>query len=615
VSYIPKWVLEPDPRLYITGKPLFLDFETTNLDKGDPTNLHNSLVLACWKEGWDGEVVAKWGNEFEQGDLLDAINRCDFIVAHNAKFEIQWLMRCGVSPEKVICYDTMLAEYVIGGNRWIFSKLGLDAIMTRRRMVGKTGPAPLMIKAGVCPTAIPREWLERYCRWDVEMLVLLMRAQLSDMEGTRLLPVTYSRCLLTPFLADMGFEGLQLEHARVAALYDEVKAEYDRCERELNLITGGISLTSRIQLAVYLYETLGFSELVQRRGGRWEPQRTPSGDRMTDADTIAALKAETAAQREFLDKFKHYKGLYNKLTKYMNKFVKCCAEDGGFLQGLINQTNSTTHRLTSTGLKYKTNFQNIERKLKRLFKARRVGWKIGEGDGAQLEFRFAGHLCRDMKVLDDALKGADVHAYTASVLTAAGQATDRQGAKPHTFKPLYGGSSGTPAEQAYYAAFKAKYTEVAATQQRWIDATLNTKQLDTEWGLIYYFPDTRMTQSGYVTNTPSICNYPVQAFATAEFIPLAVVWAWHRIKRTCADRIVLVNTIHDSIVGEVAPGAEELWVDVMNEALTSGGRHMIKALYGIDLLCTLGCGVKLADYWGEGEELKYQEVLPCKLAA
>ena len=67
----------------------------------------------------------------------------------------------------------------------------------------------------------------------------------------------------------------------------------------------------------------------------------------------------------------------------------------------------------------------------------------------------AGFLAKDSQVFKDVLDGTDVHSYTASIIGCS-----RQDAKAHTFKPLYGGVSGTRNQQAYYQRFKEKYEQV-----------------------------------------------------------------------------------------------------------------------------------------------------------
>src|SRR5207302_5590559 len=174
----------------------------------------------------------------------------------------------------------------------------------------------------------------------------------------------------------------------------------------------------------------------------------------------------------------------------------------------INQTVTDTHRLSSSGRRGGFQFHNFDRAFKPLFRARGAGSVMVEADAPQLEFRAAAFLGNDEVAKRDIIEGADIHAFTASILK-----TSRQNAKPHTFKPLYGGMSGTAAEKRYYAAFRAKYKGVYEEQTRWTWEVLNKKQLRIASGLIFYWPDTEISRSGYISNTSSIFNYPVQSFA------------------------------------------------------------------------------------------------------
>lgn len=112
-------------------------------------------------------------------------------------------------------------------------------------------------------------------------------------------------------------------------------------------------------------------------------------------------------------------------------------DDGSWiLHANFNQCMTATGRLSSNS----PNFQNQPRgdtfPVRRAIVSRFVNGVIGEADYAQLEFRGAGQLSGDRQLIKDVEDGLDVHAYTASVLTAAGQETTRQQAKTRTFKPL-----------------------------------------------------------------------------------------------------------------------------------------------------------------------------------
>ena len=601
---LPAFVREPNPEIYRTGVPLFLDFETTNLDKGSALNPHNRIVLACWQLGWDGEVQHKWGNEFEQQELLECLREADFLVAHNAKFESQWLARCGLELQNLLLYDTMLAEYVVGGNRWKTNLLSLDACAKRNGIGGKLSVVSRMIKAGIPTEDIPQAWLLRYCQQDVHLLSRLMRRQLQTI-SPKLLPVVYSRCMLTPVLADLETNGMALDAELINSLASTLETRLVELESQTNRRASGVNLNSPKQMAAFLYDQLGFAEPTIRRRGTTIPDRTPSGLRKTDGDTVAALECTTAQQREFKALFEEARDVGQQLSKYLRKFSECVRDNAGVLYAAFHQTQTFTHRLSSSGAKYKVQFQNFPRAYKKFFRAKRPGWLVGEADGAQLEFRAAGHLGRDEAIKRDVADGVDVHRVTADTMTDAGQYTERQEAKPHTFKPLYGGQSGTEAEKAYYQYFREKYPGIAAAQSRWIDRVLTDKLLETEWGLVYYWPDTRMDRSGYITNTTSICNYPVQAFATAEIIPFALICMWHRLKRSTY-QMQLVNTVHDSIIAELPPEEQQAFHDLARQCMIYDAEDMVRRLYGIELFVPLGCGVKIGEHWGVGDEFKYE---------
>src|SRR5687768_10222802 len=149
-----------------------LDFETTNLDKGSALNPDNRLLLACWDVvESDGTITrkSKWGDEYDMSELEEDIRGAQFIVAHNAKFELQWLKRCGIDLRDVLVFDTYLAEWVIASNRRNQWDMSLDGCATRYELGAKLHLASKCIEAGVCPSQIPTVWLEPYCYMDVEL--------------------------------------------------------------------------------------------------------------------------------------------------------------------------------------------------------------------------------------------------------------------------------------------------------------------------------------------------------------------------------------------------------------------------------------------------------------
>jgi len=252
---------------------------------------------------------------------------------------------------------------------------------------------------------------------------------------------------------------------------------------------------------------------------------------------------------------------------YLSSFVEGIdlhTKSDGKLHVRLLQHRTATGRFSGAD----PNMQNMPRggtfPVKKVFVSRFEGGKIMEADFAQLEFRAAAYLSQDGVATEEVSTGFDVHAYTAKVITDAGQPTDRQTAKAHTFAPLYGatGFGRTKAEAAYYEHFTDKYKGVAAWHSRLAKEAINTRKITTPSGREFSFPDVTRNVRGRVSHFTQIKNYPVQSFATADIVPLALL---HIDKLLDSMQSCVVNTVHDSIVIDVHPQEERRCVDIIKE--------------------------------------------------
>jgi DNA polymerase I-like protein with 3'-5' exonuclease and polymerase domains len=600
---LPEHIAHPNPEIYLGENYESVDLETTNLEKGSALNERNKLILTCGGNRGRG-YNSWWGNEYQANEQLESINAAAFIIAHNAKFELQWFKRAGADISSIIVWDTMVAENVIAGNRrW---PLDLQSVARRYGVGGKQNVVSLMIKAGVCPSEIPREWLEEYCIQDVVLAERIFRKQLQYCIENNLLAVVYSRCLLTPVLSDIEFNGICLDKQLVQEEYTENVREYLKLNTCLEQFSGGLNWNSPPQVASFIYDELRFAEPKDWRGN---PIRTDTGKRSASAENIKRLQARNKRQREFIEIYAKRNKIKSLLQKNLEFFKGVVDEKEGIFKANFNQCIARTHRLTSSGRPIKfeqfpkpksVQFQNLPRACKPLFRARYEGWLIGETDGAQLEFRVAAFLGNDTTAASDIREGFDVHNYSAEILGCS-----RQEAKAYTFKPLYGGRSGTERQQEYYRSFREKYNGIATTQKGWVDTVVGDKQLTTITGLVFYWPDTKIQRSGYVTNNESIHNYPVQSFATADIIPIAVVYQYHRMRAANMESF-MVNTVHDSSICEINPKERELFESIAVKAYTSDVYEYLRKVYGIEFDIPLGAGVKIGTHWGTGEEIKHE---------
>lgn len=589
-----------------------LDFETTNLSKGHFTNKDNDIVLACWHIYDQGKLVAKkhqFGNEYMMEELVKDISEAQFLVAYSAKFELGWLARCGVDLRKVLPYDPMVVEWVLNGNK--MARYSMEDVAAKYKLKGKDSLVSLLIERGVCPSKIPQSWLLEYCDLDVDVCHNIMQKQLLHVWDKKLEHLVLARNVVIPVLADLEAEGLQLDAEVVRTQTAQVKETLETLGEELDKITGGINLSSPKQLGKLLYTDLKFKVPIDPRSKK--PMSTPSGGLPTDEKTLALLVAETDTQALFLTLYREYNKASTLLTKNLAFFEAICDEYDGVFYGQINQCRTGTHRLAGGGVpvvstKWKgeknIQLQNIPRGLKGVFTAHKDNWVVTEFDGAQIEFRVAADLGHDKQAESDIVNGVDIHSFTRDTMNAAykqsniAKVLDRQGAKSHSFAPLYGSMGKDEAEAAYAQFFRGKYHGINETQELWCLQVADKKELVTPYGIRFYWPNAKTYSSGRLNVLTEVYNLAIQGLATAEIIPLAMVCFWHR---TAGMEVELFNTVHDSIIVRSPKELVPQLTLIAKQAMTLDVYYWLERWYGYKFQVPLGFGMKSDKHWGKSD--------------
>ena len=297
---------------------------------------------------------------------------------------------------------------------------------------------------------------------------------------------------------------------------------------------------------------------------------------------------------EFLEKVQRLSALDTYLSSFVGG-IKNNIKADGMLHVKLNQHMTSTGRLSGK----EPNMQNMPRggtfPVKRVFVSRFDGGHIVEADFAQLEFRVAAFLSQDPIAIQEVVEGFDVHAYTAKVISDAGQPMSRQEAKAHTFAPLYGASGygRSEAEATYYSHFNEKYMGIARWHKSLAKEALNNGKITTPSGREFSFPDVVRSPRGRVSHFTQIKNYPVQSFATADIVPLALYWFDMMLQH---QQSCVVNTVHDSIVIDVHP--EEHYevistVEDVNHNITG----LIQEHLGVDFNVPLLLEAKIGNNW------------------
>ena len=330
------------------------------------------------------------------------------------------------------------------------------------------------------------------------------------------------------------------------------------------------------------------------------PQDTAAAGFRTDKETLSEIRLELEGKaREFVDKYTRY----SMIRTYLNTFVDSLEkyqDDRGFIHPNFNQCITATGRLSSS----RPNFQNMPRgatfPAREAIVSRYDGGFILEGDYSQLEFRVAGYLSKDPVIYEEVKSGFDVHSYTAQIMGVS-----RQDAKAHTFKPLYGGVLGTNREMAYYSAFRNKYQGVTEWHDKLQEEAVTTKQVVLPSGREYAFPYAKYTRYGTTVGATSIKNYPVQGFATADLLPLALIRLHKSMKamQKPVPKSKIINTVHDSIIMDVHPDEKDWMINLLKRSMLCIPEEC-KEQFGIDFDMPIEIELKIGKDWLNLEELE-----------
>ena len=291
---------------------------------------------------------------------------------------------------------------------------------------------------------------------------------------------------------------------------------------------------------------------------------------------------------------------FNAISHYLSNFIDGIGRNIGgdnVLHTQFMQCVTATGRLSSRS----PNFQNMPRG--GTFPVRKVvvsRWKdmgghILDADYSQLEFRVAAELSRCPTAIEDIIEGVDVHSRTSEIISDAGQKTNRQDAKSHTFKPLYGGTSGSAAEVTYYKEFLERYHGVKEWHKKIVDIAAAYKSIKLPSGREYKFPWVRVNAFGGVSGATKIKNYPVQGFATADIVPIATVRLNNIMKYNKVES-VLINQVHDSLVVDCYPGEETRMIEIMAEAML-GVVDELKERFNYTMYVPLAIEIKKGENW------------------
>jgi len=352
-------------------------------------------------------------------------------------------------------------------------------------------------------------------------------------------------------------------------------------------------------------EGVVYAELSRTAGFNQFPigvSEVAEGGFRTDSGTLKRLSMYARGDlKEFVDIIIRY----NAIGTYLNTFVNGIRDhvnEDSILHPKFMQCVTATARLSSRD----PNFQNQPRgttfPIRKVITSRFEGGQIMEIDFAQLEFRTAVFLAQDKQGMEDIDNGVDVHQFTANTIGVT-----RQEAKAHTFKPLYGGMSGTEDQKRYYKAFLEKYKDIANWHENLQSNAIQYKKIKLPSGREYAFPYAQRQAWGGSSYSTQIKNYPVQGFATADIVPVACINVYNLMKKNKV-KSLMINTVHDSIVVDTHPDEVDLMIRLLRKG-TSNVVESLNSFYNVEFNVPLDTDIKIGYNWLDMNEIVIERVV------
>jgi DNA polymerase I-like protein with 3'-5' exonuclease and polymerase domains len=395
------------------------------------------------------------------------------ILAHNAKFELHFLSKAGLTINATLI-DTMLAAQLLDENRSVGLKPLADSVGMGLTEYAELPHYPGFGKQEIL--GVPLDIVADYAMDDTEATWRLwqqMEPQL-ETEGVRDAYDTIWMPLL-PVLQEMEARGIAMDMERVreardqcveiarkaeAAVwregiqmvlsrfttFEEIPAQYLIPLREVGDASeeeAGTVVVRDIELPVWRKYIKDGSEsraflpkipwfnpgsgaqlrdlLVNHLGLKLEgdiaPNFTKGGEVSLDKDTIKILRYDLGEKAPpVLDQLLTYRKASKLLSTYLTVYLeRCDVSDHYALRTNFNQASTDTGRLSSS----RPNLQNQpargeEGKLIRSLFVARPGQSLVVADYSMMELRLAANLSRDPVMTAAFREGKDLHAITAA---------------------------------------------------------------------------------------------------------------------------------------------------------------------------------------------------------
>ncbi|MDP7027154.1 MAG: DNA polymerase I [Candidatus Marinimicrobia bacterium] len=472
-------------------------------------------------------------------------NKKNRFCGQNLKYDALVLSRYSIKISN-ICFDTMLAEYILHPekNSYKMDYLALDYL--KYRMV----PIDDLIGTGLHQKSmaeVPLDDIAFYAAEDADIAfqlasILEEKLDVEDLSG----PYKKIELPLVPVLVQMEKNGVFLDIEFLLKLSEQFGAKLEKLTADIHNMAGReFNINSPKQLGQILFDEL---------------ELKPIRKRSTAVEVLQALKNFHPLPEVVLA----YRHLAKLKSTYVDAIPNYVNQNTGRVHTSLNQTIAATGRLSSTS----PNFQNIPirtetgREVRKAFIAQKAGSVILSADYSQVELRIMAHYSKEPELIKAFEEDADIHSRTAALVNGIAESEvtsdQRRSAKVVNFGIMYGAGPYRMSQELGIPMADAKtlidtYFKTYPGIKRYMNETIESARKKGFVETLYH--RRRSTNSLNASNRNMVqaeeraaINMPIQGTA-ADIIKIAMINI-HKKMETKKYKSKMILQIHDELMFE-----------------------------------------------------------------
>lgn len=486
---------------------------------------------------------------------------------HNAKFDLHFLERNGISIARHLVHDTMLMSHVLNPP----GPHGLKPLSAQHihpaAQQGERELKQAMMKGKWTWDSVPIDLPEYWVYGAMDGVLAARLAEIFYPQVAQSFRSIYELeigVMLT--LLDMETRGMRIDHDYCT---QQSRALADWEEQMVEWFAGlGIENPNSDRQIVHYLQQQGVV--------LWK--RTPKGNLKLDSEVLNEMTHPVA--RALIQ----YREAVKTRSTYYDAFLEHADEtpEGWVLHTSINQIGAVTGRMSSS----RPNLQNVPRseRVRNAF-IPREGRKLLLADFDQIELRLMAHYAGVQGMLDAVLAGEDLHTFVGKMIYRTDTITkaQRQIVKAANFAKIYGAgpakfgmTAGISEDEAqsFMVAYDATFPEVRTFMQQLMNQVRQSGSIIT--------PYAGRQQVASPDKAYKIVNYAIQGTA-ADVMKRKLV----EMANTPAGEFMLMP-IHDEIA-----------FDVPEEDVEEVRRIIDKVMPESSFSIPLSVGSDIVSRWGE----------------